>query len=669
MLRNPGSWSILLLLAACAGPSTAPTAQISTALDEQQLLTFPSPPSRCNANISGWLVTDVIDNAALGGAGKLSCLFQYDLRSSVPLNVAVQNLDDYAQAVGATRIPDKLGVLPFGLSDTLPPLADQRFRQQVGRLHYLANASAKPVWLTLLDTAPTNDGDGDTGSASAFKHGEALANLARDLLCRGISPGPAVTPGCPITVRTRQALGRIYSDGAVTLEYGSVLDLYLALNAELNEWEASGAPSQRPKLVLNLSVGWHPSLGEATDHDATGAVFQQLLRARCEGVEILAAGGNIGGADKQNELDKGLLLPAAWMKFPADPPQCATFGYPTDQLPLSGVPLLYAVSAAGADGLPLALTRPGGLSGLLAPGDHAVAYDASGLAYSPLTGTSVSAIVASSGFAVRLHSNPEITPADLWNKLLQKQDLVELNGDAMEANLDASDSSTLTDALSPLQRVGICPPVLSQEPTPGYFCAVQPQAAVLLDAGTSTGPYRVAQAFHATNGQYGAQSFWCPTGKFLGWLPGYSLSSYGLSACTDTEKLDTQGEDVARLQKLFPGIDGINWVFPQPVWSDCPACIMARSSGSLLLFLDGKASSGTLAETQLEVDYRSASGAVLTEIVPLKLWSHATTVNFRLDGTFACLATGNQIVGARLVHRHGDTVNVSALLLDASLYP
>ena len=53
----------------------------------------------------------------------------------------------------------------------------------------------------------------------------------------------------------------------------------------------------------------------------------------------------------------------------------------------------------------------------------------------------------------------------------------------------------------------------------------------------------------------------------------------------------------------------------------------------------------------------------------MKLWSHATTVNFRLDGTFACLATGNQIVGARLVHRHGDTVNVSALLLDASLYP
>jgi hypothetical protein len=192
---------------------------------------------------------------------------------------------------------------------------------------------------------------------------------------------------------------------------GSQADLAQAVLAAI----ADGPPKQ--KLIINLSVGWHPvhqavpptslsswkpgqSVASLAEYSiGADAVRSSLARASCAGALVMAAAGNAIGADRA-----GPLLPAAWeaQRAPVWEPgpngcreRFSDLAPPPPVVDISPRPLVFAVTAVDHEGGPLPTTRTAAVAPRAALGLNVTTRERRGGYTQLYSGTSMAAAVAS----------------------------------------------------------------------------------------------------------------------------------------------------------------------------------------------------------------------------------------------------------------------------------
>ena len=330
-----------------------------------------------------------------------------------------------------TRLdPDSMGVAGFGSGmqdETWQQLANH-FKQQTGRPNQAPFVPLVPsplIRVAFVDTQPTSGSDADLLPHHSA-HGNTLVNMGDELLCND-------NGNCAATPASRLALGYICSldtnvkksncrDSAMGGFIGTLGDLARAIRLETRAWIDPGASGRR--LVLNLSVAWHPRFGglqtNLSDMEApVRAVYAAIADAQCRGALTIAAAGNVTGGPESQD---GPMLPAAWEQRPAlTQPECQSrLGFaPPNIFPPPGAdqrPFVHAVGGVDGHDLPLGNARPESEPSFVAFGDHANVQDESIdgqlVPTATLTGSSVAAMVVSSAAAwTWFFANDQITPA------------------------------------------------------------------------------------------------------------------------------------------------------------------------------------------------------------------------------------------------------------------
>lgn len=327
-------------------------------------------------------------------------------------------------------------------ADSLASVLGERLRE-LFQLHADAEPSAlvpgpSPVEVAIVDTHSDRSASGAT-----VAHAKSVQRVVESLGC------PA--GGCGVF--TTHALALPLDHDGTPLDpddgiYGTRAHLALGVVEAVAEFRrhATSAKDGR-RLVVNLSVGWTAEMGVdcglgedapwCGDHVgemlgylttssggplpwryATESLHAALLFASCNGALLVAAAGN--ARDDSCNLDP--VAPAVWGSYPAPTVQeCEALGFsPPPEvealLPAStdtAWPLVLPVSAERPDGSPIAATRPGSITPLVAPGWH-VALDA---ADTPLTGTSISAAAVSGAAALVWSQAPTLDAGDVVQTL------------------------------------------------------------------------------------------------------------------------------------------------------------------------------------------------------------------------------------------------------------
>jgi hypothetical protein len=332
-----------------------------------------------------------------------------------------------------------------GLTERSQEIFYHELRFQVGTTELPLTSGGSPrVRLVVIDTQPTASLLSDSPCLQCSPHGFGIAHIARDLTCLGAVCGDG-TSVCAAEIATRLGLP-LTGAGAVPAAvadptaqggyFGRPSDLALAIADEVFQWtQDESRGSQR--LILNLSVGWDPELlhEDLGAEDPEGlnaeelAVYAALAYAKNARALVVAAAGNSPGGSKPG---LSATLPARWYQGPPNDPRLLV------PKPLRGLdPVVYAIGAVDRNDRPLANVRVQSLPPLVAYGDHAMVPlpNYSGWT-APLTGSSVSAVVASSIAAVAWHLRPDLSAEDIMRLLTRSG-----NPLARQADLYPSDTS------------------------------------------------------------------------------------------------------------------------------------------------------------------------------------------------------------------------------------
>ena len=148
---------------------------------------------------------------------------------------------------------------------------------------------------------------------------------------------------------------------------GSQADVARAIYDEVGRWEGSLGVGDEHKLVLNLSLGWHPAYGGSETRTSmpvpVRAVYDALRYASCKDALVIAAAGHEDTPDSGSQAD-GPLYPAAWESEPATTSsECLTDFLTTSTPSATGTytPLIYAVGGVDVHLNPLPISRPGSM--------------------------------------------------------------------------------------------------------------------------------------------------------------------------------------------------------------------------------------------------------------------------------------------------------------------
>ncbi|HEV7671796.1 MAG TPA: S8/S53 family peptidase [Thermoanaerobaculia bacterium] len=406
------------------------------------------------------------------------------------------------------------------------------------------------VRLMVLDTVATGEGVPDSLPGGGSSHGFGISHIAHELACDDI--------GCAAKFATQLAVP-LSEAGA---GYGTPGDLAAAIRAAVDGWLASpGDPKQRPHLVLNLSLGWdpkvlHEQLG-AIDHEdhlnaEELAVYDALAYAAEKGaLAITAVGNKIGGPNPEI----GATLPAGWY---AQPPVIPL-------LPPSAETVVWAVGGVARGGQRLANARDGSEPALVTYGDHAVVKLSTGGYTKPLTGTSVSAAVASSTAAVVWHLRPELSGREVMALLSSSGS--DLGRSAELYRTNGADSATAVPA----------PPVRKLDLMAALDAALAPKVALARAAESrSLGCHLLKVSPEKIPAS-------CPQRTYL--------TCDGVAPICTAESLPP---------KPAPGA-----VVTQPGANPCPACSIDNGGGgraALQIEIDPDWNEGCLTDPMLEVE-------------------------------------------------------------------
>jgi len=471
----------------------------------------------------------------------------------------MKRLTDNAHLRGTVRLCAVLG--PLGAAGGLDPeLLYRELRFQVGATDLpLTTGQAPGVQLAVVDTQPTGTGAPAAPGSGGSAHGFGIAHIARDLTCG--------TAGCD----SRQCAAAITTRLALPLSnaadppspgesqggfFGRPSDIALAIVREVDAWAAPGNP---PRLILNLSVGWDPELLHDDLHAEDGdhlnaeelAVYAALAYARQQGALAVAAAGNSPGGSQPGQ---GALLPARWYAAPPD-----TQGLVT----AADDPVVWAIGAVDRNERPLANVRAGSLPTLVAYGDHADAPAPGSGWTDPLTGSSVSAIVASSIAAVVWHLQPNLSPDDVMLLLARSARPLERQAELYRPGSSLASGSAMRQSTAPPPINPPAPPVKLLQ-----------FAAALSRAWSRPQLYGDQMSFAASGtatARVGCSSCTqrpCGSGSEPIWICTFTDLKTGLS----------WGPPAGCPPGPFRSIASLPWVLPQPGQDPCPTCSI--SSGT-----------------------------------------------------------------------------------------
>ncbi|MCH9683715.1 MAG: S8 family serine peptidase [Deltaproteobacteria bacterium] len=358
------------------------------------------------------------------------------------------------------------------------------FEAQVGSVDPETPPGPHPVRVGVVDA-----GSSDPASVARIAHAESMVRIIELLAC----PGP---DACGVDTRKALALPLV-SDGTLADpgggDYGTRAHVAVGIMEAVTAWRQELANAEAPsRLVLNLSLGWVGAsqttcgLGGAcgcTEQDpwcgglthvadfmayvgaagswsappyptqlAVEAVHGALLYASCQGAVIVAAAGNA----KDASCNGAPVAPASWadLRAPTEV-ECEALGFfPPAGLPPNWVlhepnaPLLVPVAAVDHHDRPLALTRPGSYTRLVAPGFHVSAErDANAPHMDPVSGTSAAAAAVSAGVASLWSHDPTLGPRSVVDALY-------LHGDPVGGVAQLSTYGS--PAVAPTRRLSIC---------------------------------------------------------------------------------------------------------------------------------------------------------------------------------------------------------------------
>ena len=339
-------------------------------------------------------------------------------------------------------------------SESLRGKLAQAFATQAGAASPQTDPGPFGVTVSVVDAASD-----DADTVPRIQHANAMGAIIETLACPN---GTA----CAVSVTNALALP-LAADGALVdpggAEYGTRAHVAMGIFDAVTAWRRSLQHGPPSRLVLNLSLGWatDPSTNcgvdaacgctetqpwcDATSHVedfsafvdlgastqtpayptrlATEAVHGALLYASCQGALIVASAGN----GKDGSCNATPMAPASWANLAAPTPlQCIEMGFePPASLPSQWqlhephAPLVVPVAAVDHRDHPIARTRPGSLTRLVAPGYHALADGEAAHELDPVTGTSASAATVASGAALLWSHDPTLGPRAVIDTLYE----------------------------------------------------------------------------------------------------------------------------------------------------------------------------------------------------------------------------------------------------------
>lgn len=459
------------------------------------------------------------------------------------------------------------------------------FVVQAGKPNNPLPTAANAANLWILDS-----NDGITGGAGQqlSSHGPTLREIAKLLRSGGpVSIGGVTVsrtePALPFTCFDEAACLDICGDteGCPTQNSGGFMGTPESVARSLHNAilrRLSSGNTQR--LVMNLSVGWLPVLNEVDGTSRPGySAFVDVLReAACLGVLVIASAGNEQSGP--SSAQSGLLFPAAQTVDAAPSEQdCLALGYAPNSANFPGQgaqrSLIYPVGAVNADGTRL-LARPQGEPTLTAFGDHANVGAASiaTSALSTLTGSSVSAVVASTAAALAWAYDPGMAPHEVMELLYaSSKDL----GRPAEVCFPAAPCPNV-------RRVSVCAAVAAA-------CAANPNpdCPAVLDCPTAL-PTQLDLPFNELDAAFdpamNADVREIDLGNHIAVNDDYDADCNHAGAYTLFQDPNAASPLNPCPQDQFFGVQSIPWAKGQPEGQSCPECGLSfRSPGTLYVHI------------------------------------------------------------------------------------
>lgn len=533
-----------------------------------------SAPLTCPAAPPSWTGSDVFGAAAPPGLAPY-CYYEWAGKGS-PSAINIDALHKNLGSQGALAIEEDCAVVgplagDFALS--VRPWLNGKLREGAGAMSPLPGGTPATIHVAVPDSSPDVGGPTIPGK---LEHGYIMASIIHDLTC------PAGGP-CASHITTHMALPQVTNEEHDRIKggyFGSRVELAQAIYAAVEGWK--GALPARPRLTINLSVGWEPDMGcgspssPATMTIEQSVVFAAITHAVCHGALVVAAAGNSPGGPEPlypsgwATPPAGPVCPAAWSTEPAPTAaQCDAFEIPGYASGLGGSSLLYttpvpappqpvdnallfAVGGVDYDDRPITRTRAFGLPRVAAIGLQGVAGNQGGAAMQPLTGTSVAAAVVSGAASAVWAYRPELTAPEVMDIVYRSGVLLPFGADFYSQGVNsearrASLCSALAEACPANNTYPRCPPA-------GIVCPEGAPSAL----GSQNPPLTAALRDLLADDWDGTSAFFA------------SPAPPALPAPEDE----------------FRGVAVAPWVHPQPSRPPCGACVFEPGQSRLYVSID-----------------------------------------------------------------------------------
>jgi subtilisin family serine protease len=431
---------------------------------------------------AGWTAEPVFRASPLPADLAGFCLYTWTAGpGSPPTSEQVRQLFAASGAQGLTEDAPVLYPSAGFIPEQVALFAGLRgaLRAQVGDASLLPGMPATPaVRIAVIDSAP--DAAAGLIRPGASRHGDTLAHLIEDLVCRPASGGrPAA---CAAEVTTVLALPWL-SRGVAGLDggyLGTLSDLARAIEQAVSRWQSDRhtAPASTPaRLLLNLSVGWEdtPKIADCSTAPASAlapparAVRTILQHAAAAGALIVAAAGNDSAGPAPRT---GLLCPGRYQAVPQDLDPSHS--------------LVVAVSGVDYQDHALETARPLGITGIAGLGLGGVAWAPADPVPPPLVGSSVSAAVVSAVSALVWAARPNSTMAGIVAAVYAGGRDVGA-ADACPLSL-AQCRSHRASVCGALQAAGVSPICVPPPPRAASCPSLPTEADALADAFASVVP-------------------------------------------------------------------------------------------------------------------------------------------------------------------------------------
>ncbi len=296
-------------------------------------------------------------------------------------------------------------VAPHALPEAVTDELRASFEAQVEAPLWSENTPAAPVRVAVIDGGFGGVAFGDQVPADGVHHAMAVSSVVRSLGCPNQGEdgfcvaGAPTYPAMPLIARGRS--------GELGGWFGAQGDYAAAVVAAVDDWR-TGEFRVRPKLILNLSLGWVGDYDVTTTGRLSGQIALWATQyAACQGALLIAAAGNRG-----HDAGTGPLFPAGWEQLPA------VCGEGDDYRPM-----VHAVGGVDGRDEPLAISRPGAQPRLTAPAAmvtvrrDTAAYQGQDVPTEVLSGTSMAAAAASGVASMVWSLRPELSAAEVMELL------------------------------------------------------------------------------------------------------------------------------------------------------------------------------------------------------------------------------------------------------------